>query len=159
MDMYSDKLWLETPLIRSTHISSLLGTDVYLKLEVRLPSLHTVGALARHDTHCSRGATLQTLQPSQSFKSRGISHFAQHARRAHGPGVHLVIASGGNAGLAAACAARELGVRCTVFLPHGVSRPTLDFMRAQGAEVVIRGSFYLEALEAAREAVAAEPNA
>ena len=34
MDRYPDKLWLETPLIRSTHISSLLGVDAYLKLEV-----------------------------------------------------------------------------------------------------------------------------
>ena len=73
--------------------------------------------------------------------------------------MHLIIASGGNAGLAAACAAHVLGVRCTVYLPTGVSAPTIDFMRKLGAEVVIRGSFYLEALRAAREAVDAEPKA
>lgn len=32
---YLDKLWHETPLVRSIHISSRLGCDVYLKLEVR----------------------------------------------------------------------------------------------------------------------------
>ena len=73
--------------------------------------------------------------------------------------MHLIIASGGNAGLAAACAAHVLGVRCTVYLPHGVSQPTLDFLRKEGAEVIIQGNFYLEALRAAHKAVAAESKA
>ena len=33
--MSPDKLWLETPLIRSIHLSSLLRSNVYLKLDVR----------------------------------------------------------------------------------------------------------------------------
>ncbi|OSD02844.1 tryptophan synthase beta subunit-like PLP-dependent enzyme [Trametes coccinea BRFM310] len=132
-DPYREKLWLETPLIRSIHISSLLQCDVYLKLD--------------------------TLQPAQSFKYRGISHFAQHALRTHGPDVHLIIASGGNAGLAAACAANVLNVRCTVFLPHGVNQSTIDFMRKEGAQVVIEGNYYLQALQAARKAVEAESKA
>ncbi|KAJ8455336.1 hypothetical protein ONZ51_g12504 [Trametes cubensis] len=131
--LYHEKLWLETPLIRSIHISSLLQCNVYLKLD--------------------------TLQPAQSFKYRGISHFAQHAKRTHGPDVHLIIASGGNAGLAAACAANVLKVRCTVYLPHGVNQSTIDFLRKEGAEVVIEGSYYLEALQGARKAVEAEANA
>ncbi|RPD65899.1 tryptophan synthase beta subunit-like PLP-dependent enzyme [Lentinus tigrinus ALCF2SS1-7] len=133
LNTYPDKLWLETPLIRSIHISSLLGCSVYLKLD--------------------------TLQPPQSFKARGISHYAQHAVRTHGPGVHLIIASGGNAGLAAAWAAKVLGVKCTVYLPHGVSQSTIDFMRKEGAEVVIEGDYYLQALQRAQQAVEAEPNA
>ncbi|KAI0362688.1 tryptophan synthase beta subunit-like PLP-dependent enzyme [Trametes cingulata] len=132
-DLYRDKLWLETPLIRSIHLSSLLDCNVWLKLE--------------------------TLQPSQSFKSRGISHFARHAYRTHGPDVHLIIASGGNAGLAAACAAKALKLRCTVYLPHGVSQSTIDFMRKEGAEVVIAGNYYLQALQRAQEAVDAESKA
>ncbi|KAL7283207.1 hypothetical protein ACG7TL_002634 [Trametes sanguinea] len=132
-DPYREKLWLETPLIRSIHISSLLQCDVYLKLD--------------------------TLQPAQSFKYRGISHFAQHALRTHGPDVHLIIASGGNAGLAAACAANVLNVRCTVFLPYGVNQSTIDFMRKEGAQVVIEGNYYLQALQAARKAVEAESKA
>ncbi|KAI9064197.1 tryptophan synthase beta subunit-like PLP-dependent enzyme [Trametes sanguinea] len=126
-DPYREKLWLETPLIRSIHISSLLQCDVYLKLD--------------------------TLQPAQSFKYRGISHFAQHALRTQGPDVHLIIASGGNAGLAAACAANVLHVRCTVYLPHGVNQSTIDFMRKEGAEVIIEGNYYLQALQAAKKAV------
>ncbi|KAI0720836.1 tryptophan synthase beta subunit-like PLP-dependent enzyme [Cerioporus squamosus] len=131
--MYPDKLWIKTPLIRSNHISSILGCDAYLKLE--------------------------TLQPPQSFKARGISHFAQHAVRTRGPGVHLLIASSGNAGLAAAWAAKALGVKCTVYLPHGVSQSTIDFMRKDGAEVVVEGSYYLEAYRRAQQAVEADPDA
>ncbi|KAI0807249.1 tryptophan synthase beta subunit-like PLP-dependent enzyme [Fomes fomentarius] len=133
MDAFPDKLWLETPLIRSIHISSLLGCNAYLKLE--------------------------TLQPSQSFKARGISYFAQHAVRTHGPAVQLVIASGGNAGLAAAWAAKVLNLKCTVFLPHGVNQSTIDFMHKEGAEVVIEGKCYLDALQHAHRAVQAEANA
>ncbi|KAI0637207.1 tryptophan synthase beta subunit-like PLP-dependent enzyme [Trametes polyzona] len=131
--LFRDKLWLETPLIRSTHISSLLQCNVFLKLD--------------------------SLQPCQSFKQRGISHFAQHAFRKHGPGVHLVIASGGNAGLAAASAAKALKVRCTVYLPHGVNQATIDFLRKEGAKVAIAGNVYQEALQAAGKAVREEPNA
>ncbi|KAH9901160.1 tryptophan synthase beta subunit-like PLP-dependent enzyme [Cubamyces lactineus] len=130
--LYREKLWLETPLVRSIHISSLLQCNVYLKLD--------------------------TLQPAQSFKYRGISHFAQHAKRTHGPDVHLIIASGGNAGLAAACAANVLKLRCTVYLPHGVNQSTIDFLRKEGAEVIIEGNYYLQALQGARKAVEAEPN-
>ncbi|TFK91219.1 tryptophan synthase beta subunit-like PLP-dependent enzyme [Polyporus arcularius HHB13444] len=131
--MYSDKLWLETPLIKSVHISSLLGCNAYLKFE--------------------------TLQPPQSFKARGISHFARHAVRTHGPGVHLIIASSGNAGLAAAWAAKALGVKCTVYLPHGASQSTIDFMRKDGADVVVAGSYYLEAYRRAKQSVEADPSA
>ncbi|KAI0362690.1 tryptophan synthase beta subunit-like PLP-dependent enzyme [Trametes cingulata] len=131
--LYPNKLWLETPLIRSVHLSSLLQCNVYLKLE--------------------------TLQPCQSFKFRGVTHFVQYALRVHGPDVHLIIASSGNAGIAAACATNSLGLRCTVYLPHGVNRSTIDFMRKEGAEVVEEGTCYPEALERARAALKAEPKA
>ncbi|KAI0371722.1 tryptophan synthase beta subunit-like PLP-dependent enzyme [Pilatotrama ljubarskyi] len=132
-DLYRNKLWLETPLIRSVHISSLLQCNVYLKLE--------------------------TLQPCQSFKFRGITHFVEHALRIHGPDVRLIIASSGNAGIAAACATNILKLRCTVYLPHGVNRSAIDFMRKEGAEVVEEGTCYPEALERARAALQAEPKA
>ena len=63
--------------------------------------------------------------------------------------------AGGNAGLAAACAARALGVQCTVCLPHGIGHSTVAFMRAQGAKVIEHGQSYPEALQAAKAAVAA----
>ncbi|CDO70686.1 hypothetical protein BN946_scf184798.g1 [Trametes cinnabarina] len=130
---YAGRLWSETPLIRSNHISSLLQCDVYLKLE--------------------------TLQPSQSFKYRGISHFAQHALRTYGRDVHLIIASSGNAGIAAACVANMLNLRCTVFLPRGVDRATMEYMKREGADIVIEGEYYSQALQAAEKAVRSEPKA
>jgi len=132
-DSDPEKLWLETPLVYSPHISARLGCSVYLKLE--------------------------HLQPAQSFKSRGISYFILHARRRRGPGVHVVIASGGNAGLAAACASKALGLRCTVFLPEGVSASTAGFLKREGAEIVTVGKIYLDALKAAERAVETDSNA
>jgi L-serine/L-threonine ammonia-lyase len=83
----------------------------------------------------------------------------QHSVTTHGPSVHIIIASGGNAGLAAAWAAHVLRVRCTVFLPEGVSQPTIDFLKKQGAQVVIAGKSYLEALRKAEEVVDKENDA
>ncbi|KAG2071654.1 tryptophan synthase beta subunit-like PLP-dependent enzyme [Suillus decipiens] len=123
----SENLWTETPLIYSSHISDIIGCSAYLKLE--------------------------NLQPSQSFKYRGISKFAQQCKEKHGPLVHLMIASGGNAGLAAAVVARVLGVKCTVFLPINVSTDTQQALRKQGAEVVTIGEFYSQTLTALRDAV------
>jgi L-serine/L-threonine ammonia-lyase len=99
------------------------------------------------------------LHPSHSFKYRGISLFVQKAREAHGPLVHLVIASGGNAGLAAACAARALEVRCSVFIPEGATQRTLDLLRREKAEVIVIGRYYSEALKVARDVVDQEANA
>ena len=102
---------------------------------------------------------MQVLQPSQSFKTRGISHFIQKAVEKHGAGVHLVAASGGNAGLATACAGNALGVRCTIFLPQGAAASTLAFFRMEGAEVREVGTCYQDALGAAEALVAAEDHA
>lgn len=77
----------------------------------------------------------------------------------HGADVHLIVASGGNAGLAAACAAQVLKMRCTVYLPEGASASTLAFFEQEGAEVRPHGKCYQEALAAAEEAVKAEANA
>ena len=101
----------------------------------------------------------QYLQPSHSFKYRGISHFVKWAQQKHGPNTHAIIASGGNAGLAAACAANILGVKYTVYLPEGAAQNTIDLLEAQNAKVVIAGRFYAEAFKAAQEAAASKEHA
>jgi L-serine/L-threonine ammonia-lyase len=106
----------------------------------------------------NRAHFVQSLQPSQSFKYRGISKFAQQCKKKYGPSVHLMIASGGNAGLAAAVAGRILGVKCTVFLPINVSTDTQQALRKQGAEVVLIGEVYSETLIALRDAVKKDIN-
>jgi L-serine/L-threonine ammonia-lyase len=80
--------------------------------------------------------------------------FVQRCLEIHGPDVHVVVASGGNAGLAVACAANVLRVKCTVYIPKGISASTLAFLKREGAEVVIEGDCYLHALQKAEEVVA-----
>ena len=70
------------------------------------------------------------------------------------PNAHIIIASGGNAGFAAACAARAVGARCTVFLPAGLDPHFLDSLKREGAELVIGGKDYSEVLVKAQEALA-----
>ena len=71
----------------------------------------------------------------------------------------MVIASGGNAGLAAACAAKVLQIKCTVFLPDGATQNTRELLLRQNAEVVVCGRHHAEALQAAQSVVDREPNA
>ena len=73
--------------------------------------------------------------------------------------MHLVAASGGNAGLATACASKALGLRCTIFLPAGPSASTLAFFKMEGAAVRVGGDCYQQALDAALEFVKTEENA
>jgi threonine dehydratase len=61
----------------------------------------------------------------------------------------VVVASGGNAGLAQAFSARELGIRATVFVPHTAPDVKVERIRAYGAQVRRVGSEYAEAYQAA----------
>ena len=101
--------------------------------------------------------SVQNLQPSQSFKYRGISLLAQHLKNLNGNQAHLVIASGGNAGYAAACASKQLGLRRTVYLPEGATPYMLRLLRNEGAQVIIHGSYYYEALQEAERKAADDP--
>ncbi len=88
---------------------------------------------------------LEHLQLGGSFKARGMFN----RLLAHDiPAAGAIVASGGNAGIATAEAARALGVRCEVFLPT-VSTPAKQAkLRALGAEVVVTGEVYADALQA-----------
>ena len=61
----------------------------------------------------------------------------------------IVVASGGNAGLAQAFAARDLGIRASVFVPQTAPDVKVARIQAYGAEVKRVGSEYAEAYEAA----------
>jgi len=61
----------------------------------------------------------------------------------------IVVASGGNAGLAHAYSARELGIRATVFVPQTAPDVKVERIRAYGAQVRRVGSEYAEAHQAA----------
>ncbi|OZA53760.1 MAG: threonine dehydratase, partial [Acidovorax sp. 17-64-282] len=76
---------------------------------------------------------LEHLQVAGSFKARGMLYrlLANPV-----PESGVIIASGGNAGIAVAAAARALGVRCEVFVPEVSPEAKRARLRALGAEVV-----------------------
>lgn len=92
---------------------------------------------------------LEYLQHTGSFKARGAHNFlAAHREAGALPAAGVTIASGGNAGLACAWAARAQGVPATVFLPATAPRVKVDRLRGYGADVHLVGEGYGEALEA-----------
>ncbi len=88
---------------------------------------------------------LEHLQVGGSFKARGMLNrlLANPI-----PEMGVVIASGGNAGIATAAAAQALGVRCEVFVPTVSPEAKRARLRELGAEVVVTGAVYSEAFEA-----------
>lgn len=88
---------------------------------------------------------LEQLQAGGSFKARGMYNrlLANPV-----PEAGVIVASGGNAGIATAAAARALGVRCEVFVPTVSSPAKQAKLRELGARVVVTGAVYAEALEA-----------
>lgn len=91
---------------------------------------------------------LEHLQASGSFKARGMMNRLLANRI---PDSGVVVASGGNAGIATAAAAKALGVRCQVFLPGVSPEAKRARLRALGAEVVVVGEVYADALAACLE--------
>lgn len=88
---------------------------------------------------------LEHLQVGGSFKARGMYNRLLANRI---PDAGVIVASGGNAGIATAAAARALGVRCEVFVPTVSSPAKQAKLRELGAELVVTGAVYAEALEA-----------
>jgi threonine dehydratase len=82
---------------------------------------------------------------SGSFKARGMLNrlLANPIPRSG-----VIVASGGNAGIATAAAAKALGVPCEVFVPTVSSAMKQAKLRELGANVVVTGAVYAEALEA-----------
>jgi threonine dehydratase len=88
---------------------------------------------------------LEHLQTGGSFKARGmLNRLLSNPIPASG----VIVASGGNAGIATAAAAKELGVRCEVFVPEISSPAKRAKLAALGAEVVVTGAAYADALQA-----------
>lgn len=100
---------------------------------------------------------LELLQHTGTFKSRGAFNRILSAREsgALDPEVGIVVASGGNAGLANAYAAAAVGVPATVFVPTIASPTKVRRLHEYGATVVAQGTEYAEAYDAAMAQVAA----
>ncbi|HEU4448380.1 MAG TPA: threonine ammonia-lyase [Gaiellaceae bacterium] len=117
-----------TPVISSETLGRLAGRPVWLKAE--------------------------NLQRTGSFKIRGaynrISTLSGSERAAG-----VVTASAGNHGQAVAWAAREAGVRATVFMPEDAPTAKIEATKSYGAEVVLTGSGFDDAVAAAQGRVEA----
>lgn len=88
---------------------------------------------------------LEHLQIGGSFKARGMFN----RMRSHTvPPAGVVVASGGNAGIAVAQAAKALGVPCEVFLPELSTAAKRAALADLGAKVVVAGAAYSDALAA-----------
>ncbi|OXB36901.1 L-serine ammonia-lyase [Cryptococcus neoformans] len=128
--------WIKTPLVRSAALSKLAGCDILLKLE--------------------------NIQPSGSFKSRGIGNLVLQSVRSASPDtpLHFYSSSGGNAGLACVTAASTLGYPSSVIVPLSTKPFMIDKLRAAGAtEVIQTGQTWFEADKHLREDILAkDPN-
>jgi threonine dehydratase len=113
----------ETPVYGSETLSRIVGTRVWLKAE--------------------------NLQRTGSFKIRGaFNKIAQlgEAERAAG----VIAASAGNHGQAVAFAARELGIHATVFMPQDAPMAKVEATRNYGAETVLGGAGFDDAMAEAQ---------
>jgi threonine dehydratase len=90
-------------------------------------------------------AKLELLQHAGAFKTRGA--FSNLLAR-EVPAAGVVAASGGTHGVAVAYAAMTLGVPATIFVPSIAPPAKLDRIRAYGANLVIAGDRYADALAA-----------
>lgn len=86
---------------------------------------------------------LEALQPSGSFKIRGIGHLCRH--HVERGATCLVSSSGGNAGLATAWAGRRLGVEVLVVTPETTPEWVRERIRALGARVEVHGAAWDDA--------------
>jgi threonine dehydratase len=113
-----------TPMLTSASISALTGANLVLKAE--------------------------NLQRTGSFKVRGaLNRLSALSARERENGV--IAASAGNHGQAVAWAAQQLGVACTVVMPVGASVSKIAATRGYGAEVVLAGEAFDDAVAAAKQ--------
>jgi L-serine/L-threonine ammonia-lyase len=120
-------LHIKTPVILSQSYKKCVG-EVYLKLE--------------------------SLQPTGSFKIRGIGNFCQN--KVQGGVKHFVSSSGGNAGLAAAYAGKNLGILTTVVVPTSTSSAAIEKIKSLGAKTIVYGDAWSDADKKAKEIIEQE---
>jgi threonine dehydratase len=90
---------------------------------------------------------LESFQHAGSFKTRGA--FANLLLR-DVPSAGVVAASGGNHGAAVAYAANRLRVPATIFVPNVSSPAKIERIRDCGAQLMVTGASYADALAASQ---------
>lgn len=114
-------LHIQTPLIESQYLKNKFNKHIYFKLEC--------------------------MQPSGSFKLRGIGALCQEELQRGAQS--FVASSGGNAGIAVAYCGMKLGVSTTVFIPDTSNPIYIHAIKSYGAEVIVAGHVWDDAHQAA----------
>jgi threonine dehydratase len=127
-----DAYALIAPHIRRTPVIEVEGGDFGLK----------VGPMS---------LKLESLQHAGSFKVRGAFNNLLTRKV---PAAGVVAASGGNHGAAVAFAAMKLGVPAKIFIPSVASPAKIQQIKEYGAELVIAGERYADALAASEAWIA-----
>lgn len=116
-------LHIQTPLLQSQSLKNKFNKQIYFKLEA--------------------------LQPSGSFKLRGI---ARHCQQEILRGAQsLVASSGGNAGVAVAYSGMKLNVPTTIFIPSTSNPIYIEAIQSYGAKVIVSGTTSGDAQLAAQD--------
>ena len=126
--------------------AQIAATEPLIRPHVRRTPVVTEGSLV---------FKLELLQHSGSFKARGA--FTNLLTRKV-PAAGVVAASGGNHGAAVAYAAHKLGKPARIYVPTVSSPAKIERIRSYGADLVVTGDRYADAL-AASEKWAAESGA
>ncbi len=105
------KLYIHTPLLYSPVLSNITKRNIYLKMEA--------------------------LQPSGSFKDRGVGQLCEYFAKQGTNG--FVSSSGGNAGISVAYVGKKLGINVKVFVPKNTLPITVQKMIDMGADVLTKG--------------------
>ena len=113
----------ETPVYSSETFSRIAGRDVWLKAE----NLQRTGAFK------VRGAVNRLATLTESEREAGV-----------------VAASAGNHGQAVAWAARQAGVKARIYVPQDAPMSKVEACRTYGAETVMVGERFEDAMAAAR---------
>ena len=91
----------------------------------------------------------ESLNPTNTFKARGLSAAVSRARALGATTIFLPTA--GNAGNAAAAYAAAAGLKCEVFIPKDAKQPLIDECRLYGANVTLVDGLITDAGRVATE--------
>lgn len=137
----------ELPLIRQ----SVAAVETRIRPYVRLTPLLTIDRAELGLAPGPLTIKLELMQHSGSFKVRGA--FANLLLREI-PDAGVAAASGGNHGAAVAYAASVLGIPARIFVPEVSSPAKVSRIRSYGADLVIDGATYSDALAVSQDWVA-----
>ncbi|KPV65511.1 MAG: Threonine synthase [Candidatus Bathyarchaeota archaeon BA1] len=111
------------------NMSQIIGRTPLVKLR-KIPKSEGIGADVL--------GKVEYLNPTGSLKDRIYHEMIMKAIEAGElkPGMEIIEASTGNAGIACAFVGRMLGYKVTIVMPEGMSEERKKIMRAYGAEII-----------------------